>query len=147
MNLYNIAESTKLILFQLIAFYFPILCLAHRLNQIKEIYLKQNMPFFLQCQKTNENTDPDLNLKFFGYNHNSFCLTNCEFQSRFFWCNYLANLTSNFKCQTDKHCEKNDQCTFVFNNANIGLDGYNLACTDKEINVIIWQIKGINYYL
>ena len=139
MNPYIIAGSTKIILFQLFAISFPILC------QTREISLKQYMPFIIQCQKNNlSKNPPKLDLQILG-NTNAFCLSGCEFQSSVSACNALANLTSNFYCGTGKYCDKQDQCNFVFNNATIGLDGYQLGCTDDGVPVNVWQLKGIEH--
>ena len=53
MNPYIIVVSTKIILFQLIAISFPILCQTQNFNQTREISLKQYMPFNIQCKKNN----------------------------------------------------------------------------------------------
>ena len=145
MNSYIIAGSTKIILFQLIVISFPILCQTQNSNQTREIFLKQYMPFIIQCQKNNVSKNPPkLDLQILGYK-NAFCLSGCEFQSSVYASNALANLTSNFYCVTGKYCDKHDQCTFVFNNATIGLDGYQLACTDDGVPVNVWQLKGIEH--
>ena len=146
MNQYIIAGSTKLILFKLFAISFPILCQTQRLYQTKEIFLKQGKPFILQCQKNNGSRNPPrLFLEILG--NNGDCLSGCEFQSRVSACKALAKLTSNFYCGTGKYCYVEDQCNFVFNNATIGLDGYQLACTDYGDYVIVWQLKGIEHLL
>ena len=143
MNTYNIARSTELILFQLFAISFPILCQTQRLYQTKEFFLKQGKPFILQCQKNNGSKyRPHLDLQILGYN-GVFCLSGCEFQNRLSACIALANLTSNFYCGNGKYCDWHDQCNFVFNNAIIGLDDYQLACTDDGVPVNVWQLKGI----
>ena len=144
MNPYNIAESTKIILFQLIAISFLILCQTSKgLNQTQTLFLKQYMPFNITCHKNNGSKNPSkLELKLLGH-INAFCLSGCEIQSSNLACKTLAQLTSNFYCDTGKYCDKNDQCNFMFNNATIGLDGYQLACTDNGDHVIEWQIKGI----
>ena len=145
MNPYIIAGSTKIIIFQLIAISFPILCQTQNLNQIKEIPLKQYMPFTIQCKKNNASKNPPkLDFKILGLS-NAFCLSGCEFQSSVSGCNTLAKRTSNFYCGTGKYCEKHDQCNFLFNNATIGLDGYQLACTDDGVPVNVSQLKGIEH--
>ena len=145
MNPYIIAGSTKITLFQLFAISFSILCQTQNLNQRREIFLKQYMPFIIQCQKNNlSKYPPKLDLQILGYK-NAFCLSGCEFQSSVPSCNALAKLTSNFYCGTGKYCDKQDQCNFVFTNATIGLDGYQLACTDDGVPVNVWQLKGIEY--
>ena len=144
---YNIAGSTKLILFQLFANSFLILCQTQRLYQTKEIFIKQGKPFILQCQKNNESkTRPNLDLQILGYNK-FFCLTDCDLHKSIhrYACNALAKLSSNFYCHTGKYCYVQDQCNFVFNNATIGLDGYQLACTDNQVHVNAWQLKGIKH--
>ena len=149
MNTYIIAGSTKIILFQLIAISFPILCQTQNLNQIpvREISLKQYMPFIIQCKKNNASKNPPkLDFQILGKKSpNSFCLSGCEFQSSVSDCNVLAKVTSNFYCGTGKYCDKQDQCNFVFNNATIGLNGYQLACTDDGVPVNVWQLKGIEH--
>ena len=148
MNTYNIAGSTKLILSQLLVFAisFPILCQTQRLNQTKEIFLKQGKPFILQCQKNSKSKNPPkLDLLVQTLESEPFCLSGCEFQSSVVACNALAKLTSNFYCGTGKYCDKQDQCNFVFNNATIELDGYQLACTDDGITINVWHLKGIEH--
>ena len=76
---------------------------------------------------------------------NAFCISGCEFQSSVTTFNALAKLTSHFYCGTGKYCDKQDQCNFVFNNATIELDGYQLACTDGGDPVSVWQLKGIEH--
>ena len=148
MNPYIIAGSTKIILFQLIAISFPILCQTQTLNRRREISLKQYMPFIIKCQKNNVSKNPPkLDFQILkGYKFtNFFCLSGCEFQSSVSPCNALAKLTSDFYCGTGKYCDKQDQCNFVFNNATIGLDGYQLGCTDDGVPVNVWQLKGIEH--
>ena len=141
MNKYNIAGSTKLILFELFAISFPILCQIQRLYQTKEIFLEQGKPFIIQCKKSNVSKNPPkLDLQIQGYK-NTFCLSGCDFQSSVAACNALAELTSNYYCGTGKYCDKHDQCNFVFNNATIELDGYQLACTDYGVLVNVWHLR------
>ena len=136
MTLYTNNGSIKQIFFKLFAILIPLFC------QTKEIFLNQDKPFILQCQKNNKSINASkLDLQILGY-VNVFCLSGCELQSSVHACTALARLTSNFNCETGKYCEKRDQCNFVFNNASVELDGYHLACTDDGVQVMQWQIKG-----
>ena len=143
---HNIPGSNRLILFQLIAFMstLSILCRTQLLTQTKEISLKQGMKFTLQCHKNNGSTNPQLDLQL-GFTTGVLCLSCCTYQIGMVACQELAKLTSNFYCRTGPFCYKSDQCDFEFNNATIGLDGYQLACTDNGVTVIKWQIKGITH--
>ena len=130
---------------QLFYILLTILILIPHQSQTKEIILNQDKPFILHCINNNRSKNSSkLDLKILGQS-NTLCLSGCEFQSSLHACTVLAKHTSNYYCETGKYCDKRNQCNFVFNNASIELDGYNLACTDDGVQTIDWHIKGNLY--